>query len=181
MFKVLAILAGSMTTTAVILSHLDPAASRAVPYPFPEQVRERVQQAVASADTLLRDTWRGVEILTEGEAASLRGARLAAVRHAPEYHFRVSRAGHVAASPAWTAQHPLDTEGTILIALADRAEGRPPSLLQWTALVELVGELRLVVGPNPPPATSLWQVTLSDQAGFDNVLRARLRSAGLLG
>ena len=181
MFKTLAILAVSMTATTVLLINLEPVASRAIPHPNPEQLRQVVHFAVAGMGPIRSDSWRGVEIVLEREVAVYRSDALAAVRAIGEHHFRIGNAGEVSSSPAWREQKPASSSGAVRIVLAEPVPGAPVSPLQYTALRMLLEELKGVFGPSLAADAMAWWVRLSDEAAMDAALGARLRSEGLLG
>ena|GEM_PF-7103711 len=180
MFKTLAILAVSMTATTVLLTHLEPAVLRALPYPLPEQIRDCVRDALASADPIVLRSWTGVEITMEREVARYRPDTLTAVAGTGDYHFRITETGAVWPSAVWRDQRSASGGGAVRIVLADRATGPPIPPLQWASLRVLLAELRGLLGLDvAPDAPGRW-VTLSDEAAGDTALCAHLRSEGLL-
>ena len=181
MFKVLVALVVSMTTTTVLLSQLEPVASRNTANPPTEQIRQVVRSAVASADAVVPDDWKGVEIVLEREVAVPRRDALAAIPDAGDYHFWIEGAGGVSSSPAWRAQRPAPAGQVIRIALADSAQASGIPGAQWTALLMLLNELHGVLEPvGAASATGGW-ITLSDEAASDATLHEHLRLEGLLG
>ena len=181
MFKTLAILAVSMTATTVLLTRLEPAASRVLSHRLPEQIRGRVRDAVASADPIAHRSWTSIEIAMEREVAWYHPDTLAAVAGGGDYHFRIIETGAVWPSPAWRDQRSASGGGAVRIVLADRATDAPIPPLQWAALRMLLAELRGLLGPEAAPAAPWRWITLSDEAAGDMALCAHLRSEGLFG
>ncbi|MCK4658236.1 MAG: hypothetical protein KAV82_01830 [Phycisphaerae bacterium] len=181
MLKTLVVLAVSMTVTTVLLSRLEPGASRALPYPFPDQIRQQVRDAVTSAKPLLPDSWNGVEIALEHEVVACRDATLMAVAGEHNYHFRIGDTGKVTSSWAWHKQEPASAGGVIRVVLTDRRAGSAVPPLQWVALRMLLVELEGLLEPQVMPETTGRRISLSDHAAADHVLQAHLRSAGWLG
>lgn len=180
-FKTLGLLVVSMTTSTVLLSRLEPAASGTVPSAWHHGLWRVVQSAVASAGPVAPSSWSGVEILLEREVTGLAPDALIALEGTGICHFWIGGTGEVSALRAWSTQRPDMAGGVVRVALAGRNTGSSIPPLQWTALRMLLAELEGVLVPAVPPGSSEWRITLSDEAAGDNALRAHLRSEGLLG
>ena len=181
MVKALGLLVVSMTATTVLLSRLEPAASHTLAPPFPEETQQSVRSAVASAETIVPNTWSGVEILRELEVTGYRREALTAPEDSGACHFWIGNGGEASASHAWSAQSSGSVGGVIRITLAGREAGSAILPSQWVALRTLLVELKDVLDPIAASGARVWPVTLSDEAARDTTLRARLRSEGLLG
>jgi len=145
MATVLVVLAGGMTSTAALLSWMDPGWPGDPENLTPQQLLHFARAVVSDSAVVERQHWEQVEVVARHDPVG-RGTLLAATEPA-DVHFVIDEHGRVAPSAAWSGQVGIDQcPGTIRIEVAIGPAGRGLSAGQWSSLQALTNALGEVTG-----------------------------------